>query len=92
MPPFALLDEDVRHGPGKERIDISSWHFSRYELLATNYSKSGQMTPQAMYCTIVTDNSLTQLGCPVELESSCYEWKIAELTILDGIVTIVPVP
>ncbi|HDY4895935.1 TPA: hypothetical protein ACPZQN_004475 [Yersinia enterocolitica] len=92
MPPFALLDEDVRHGPGKERIDISSWHFSRYELLATNYSKSGQMTPQAMHCTIVTDNSLTQLRCPVELESSCYEWKIAELTILDGIVTIVPVP
>lgn len=89
-PPFAFFDKDVRDGPGLERIDISAWHFSRYELIATNYSKSGQMTPQALCCSIVTDKGVTQLRCPADLGRTCYEWKIAELIVSNDVVTIVP--
>lgn len=88
--PFARLVEDIRHGPGMERIDISAWHFSRYKLIATNYSKSGQMTPKSLYCNIVTDNGLTQMCCPAELSATCYEWKIAELRVNNGVVAIIP--
>ncbi|MCS6500731.1 hypothetical protein NYD60_11965 [Burkholderia thailandensis] len=88
-PPFARFDKDARHGPGIERIDISAWHFSRYELIATNYSKSGQMTPQALHCSIVTDSGPTQLRCPAGLATGCYEWKIAELIVSNGVPAIV---
>jgi hypothetical protein len=88
--PFARFDRDALHGPGIERIDISAWHFSRYELIATNFSKSGQMTPQALCCNIVTDKGLTQLRCPTGLATTCYEWKIAELIVNNGMPVIVP--
>jgi hypothetical protein len=89
-PPFACFDRDVQHGPGIERIDIMTWHFSRYELIATNYSESGQMTPQALCCSIVTDKGLTHLRCPVGQATTCYEWKIAELIVNNGTPAVVP--
>lgn len=88
--PFAHFVEDIRQGPGMERIDISAWHFSRYELVATNFSKSGRLVPQALHCKIVTKTGLTQLHCPAGLAAECYEWRIAELCVSSGIVTIVP--
>lgn len=88
-PPFARFDTDALHGPGIERIDISAWHFSRYELIATNYSKSGQMTPLALHCSIVTDKGVTQLRCPAGLGTTCYEWKIAELIVSNGVPAVV---
>jgi hypothetical protein len=73
-----------------ERINICAWHFSRYELIATNYSKSGEMTPEALYCSILTDRGLTQLRCPEGLAKTCYEWRIAELNVNNGMLAIVP--
>lgn len=88
--PYARLNGDERYGPGQERIDISRWSFSKYELIATNYSKSGLMTPNTLYCDIMIDNRLLRLPCPEGLEATCYEWRICELIIRDGIPTIVP--
>ncbi|WP_043614342.1 hypothetical protein [Chromobacterium violaceum] len=90
VPPFACFVEDIRRGPGIERIDISAWHFSRYELVATNFSKSGRMVPQALHCNIVTEMGLTQLHCPAGLAATSHEWRIAELHVSSGMVTIVP--
>lgn len=87
--PYARLNSDERHGPGQERIDFSRWPFSKYELIATNYSKSGLMTPAALYCDIKVDNRLFRLRCPEGLKTTCYEWKICELIIRDGIPAIV---
>jgi hypothetical protein len=86
--PFARFDNDVREGPGAERIDISAWRFSRYELVATNYSKSGRMTPQGLHCSIVTDQGTTVLHYPAALQATCYEWKIAELHVSNGVGTL----
>lgn len=88
-PPFARLDMDTMRGPGVERIDISAWHFGRYALVATNFSKTGAMTPQALRCSIVTDKGATHLYCPAGLLPTCYEWTIAELHVRAGSVTVV---
>ena len=88
--PYARFEEDVREGPGSECIDISRWYFSRYELLATNYSGSGQMTPQALHCSINTAKETTVLHYPATLPATGDEWKIAELHVSDGVATVVP--
>lgn len=88
--PFAKLNGDEQRGPGKERIDISIWSFSRYEIFATNYSKSGQMTPQALHCDIVTEHASERLLCPAGLEETCYKWKISEIIIDNGVPIVVP--
>lgn len=88
-PPFAQFDNDVRKGPGAECIDVGAWNFDRYELVATNYSKMGRMTPEALRCRIVTDQGLTLLRCPEGLTSATHEWKIAELQVSDGVVTVI---
>ncbi len=90
-PPFALLDTDVRQGPGIERIDIGAWHFNRYELVATNYSGVGAMTPEALECRVVTPEGTTVLRCPSGLSLSQREWRIAELFVHHGVIKIVPI-
>jgi hypothetical protein len=89
-PPFARLDADVRQGPGVERIDIGSWHFGRYELIATNYSEQGAMTSEALQCRIVTTTGTTLLRCPLGT-SSRHKWRIAELIVRGGTIEIVPI-
>ncbi|MCU0070199.1 hypothetical protein N8H71_01280 [Pseudomonas koreensis] len=87
--PYARFEEDVRSGPGSERIEISRWYFSRYELIATNYSKAGQMTPQALHCNIETAQG-TAVYYPNAISAVGNEWKIAELHVNDGVATVVP--
>lgn len=87
-PPFARFEEDVRQGPGQERIDIGAWRFARYQLVATNYSKSGRMNAKSLSCTIVTADELLELRCPDGLDS--FEWKIAELCVDNGRVVVTP--
>jgi len=89
-PPFALLDADVRQGPGVERIDVSSWHFNRYELVATNFSGVGVMTPQSLECRVETPEGTTMLRCPTGLPASQCKWRIAEIFVRDGSITIQP--
>jgi hypothetical protein len=84
-PPFALFDKDVREGPGIECIFVGAWHFSRYELVATNFSRSGRMTSEALYCNILSGGGLTELRCLDGLPESCYEWKIAEIQVAHGV-------
>lgn len=88
--PFVRFDEDIRQGPGCERIDVRAWYFDRYELIATNYSGSGQMTPQALRCRIVTARETITLHCPAGLAASCHEWRIAELIVNGGVPDIRP--
>jgi len=90
-PPFARLVEDVQGGPGEERIDIAAWHFNRYQIVATNYSKSGRMAPDTLHCHIVTDQGVTRLDCPEGLPAIRHEWKIAELSYEQGELTIDPI-
>lgn len=90
-PLFACLDADVKEGPGLERIDIAAWHFRRYQVVATNYSESGRMTPESLHCNIVTDKGVTRLDCPDGLPTIRHEWKIAELIYEHGELTIVPI-
>ena len=87
-PPFARLESDVKAGPGEERLDISAWHYSRYTLVATNFSKTGQMTPNNLRCEIRIDQRTTILQCPVPGRG--HVWNIAELTIQGGIVNVTP--
>lgn len=89
VPPFALFDNDVRKGPGEEHIDVRIWYFNRYELIATNYSKSGQMSPEGLRCRIVTPLGETILKYAAGSAPTKHEWKIADLHATDGVVTIV---
>lgn len=89
--PFASFNEDVLEGPGTERIDIKAWIFKRYELVATNYSRAGRMSPDSLYCRIVTATGMTQIFCPESLPETCDKWRIAELLVSGGMVTIVPI-
>lgn len=90
-PPFARLDADVHRGPGVERIDIGAWHFDRYELIATNYSGYGAMTPEALKCRVVTSAGTTLLHCPPDFPLSRHEWRIAELIVRGDAIDIVPI-
>jgi hypothetical protein len=89
-PPFAHFVGDVRSGPGEERIDIGAWHFARYALVATNYSKSGDMGPINLRCDVVTTSGLTSLRCPATLGAGKHEWQIAELRVTNDHVAVVP--
>lgn len=84
-PPFARFDEDIQKGPGIECIFVGAWHFSRYELVATNFSRSGRMTSETLYCNILSGGGLTELRCPDGLPETCYEWKIAEIQVAHGV-------
>lgn len=88
-PPFARFVEDIRSGPGQERIDIGAWHFDRYALVATNYSESGEIGPSNLRCDVVTSTGLTRLSCPAKMGAGCYKWQIAELRVRNGLVTVV---
>lgn len=90
-PPFARLDADVHRGPGVERIDIGTWHFNRYELIATNYSGYGAMTTEALKCRVVTSAGTTLLQCPPDFPLSRHEWRIAELIVRGDMIDIVPI-
>lgn len=90
-PPFARLDADVYRGPGVERIDIGSWYFDRYELVATNYSRHGVMTSEALQCRVVTSAGSTLLRCPPGFSLSRHKWRIAELIVRGGAIDIVPI-
>lgn len=87
--PFAQFDRDVREGPGAEHIDITAWYCDHYEVIATNYSQAGHMTPLALQCRIVTEQGSTLLRCPEGLSATTFEWKIAELRVSGGVVAIV---
>ncbi|CUB06492.1 hypothetical protein [Marinomonas fungiae] len=87
--PFACLDKDEMHGPGQECIEISDWHYSRYELIANNYTKTGLMNKESLYCDIQIGDELTPRRYPVGLGADDYEWKIAEITINKGLPTII---
>ena len=88
-PPFAQLGRDVREGPGAEYINISTWNFAHYELIATNYSQTGQLTPTALRCRVITDQGAKLLPFPAGLSTTTHEWKIAKLLVSNGVVTIV---
>lgn len=88
-PPFAQFDQDIRKGPGVERIVISAWHFDHYELIATNYSRTGWLTPDALRCRIFTDQGETVIQYPKTLASTTHEWKIADLHVCGDVVTVV---
>jgi hypothetical protein len=88
-PPFAQFYRDVREGPGEEHIDVSAWHFDHYELIATNYSQTGRLTPVALQCRIFTEQGLTVVCCPEALAMKTHEWKIADLHVTGGVATIV---
>lgn len=88
-PPFARFVEDIRSGPGQERIEIGAWYFDRYALVATNYSERGEIGPSNLRCDVVTSTGLTQLSCPANLGAGCNKWKIAELRVCNGLVTVV---
>ena len=90
-PPFAHLIADVHQGPGFERIDIGTWHFAHYELIATNYSGYGAMTPEALKCRVVTSAGTTLLQCPRVFPLSQHEWRIAELIVRGDAIDIVPI-
>ena len=81
--PFARLEKDVRRGPGEERIDISAWHFNRYALVATNYSKTGRLGPENLACTITIGSEATVLNCPIL--GSATEWRIAIIDVVSGV-------
>ncbi|MDP1534052.1 MAG: hypothetical protein Q8L92_10790, partial [Rubrivivax sp.] len=68
-----------------------AWHFDRYELIATNYSGSGSMTPAALQCRVVTPTSSTLLRCPSNFSASRTEWRIAELVVRGGEIDIVAI-
>lgn len=91
-PPFARFGEDIRSGPGLERIDIGAWHYDRYALVATNYSRSGQIGPSNLRCYVVTSTGQTRLSCPATMGAGCYKWQIAELRVSNGLVTVVSQP
>ncbi|MEN3160332.1 hypothetical protein ABC502_18320 [Alkalimonas sp. NCh-2] len=86
--PFSCFDCDVRTGPGKERIDISRWLFSRYKVIATNYSRTGMMTSESLRCQIVIGAERMQLHFPSKLSETSIEWHIAELVVCNGIPTV----
>lgn len=86
--PFSCFDCDVRTGPGKERIDISRWLFSRYKVIATNYSRTGMMTSESLRCQIVIGAERMQLHFPSKLSGTSVEWHIAELVVCNGIPTV----
>lgn len=87
--PFAQLDQDVREGPGMECINISAWHFAHYELIATNYSQTGDMTPEALRCLIITNQGMVLIRYPKMLSTTAHKWKIADLYVDGGVVTVV---
>jgi len=88
--PFIRFNEDIRNGPGSERIDVGAWHFDRYELVATNYSETGRMSPESLHCRVVTQTSLSQIDCPAGLPAGCHEWRIAQLHVSGDIMQIQP--
>ena len=88
--PFVQLGDDCREGPGHERIEISAWQFERYHLIARNYSMTGQMRPQNLRCTIAIGRDVRVLDGPATTGPDHYEWRIAELTVRDGIPSIQP--
>ena len=88
--PFALCSRDVRTGPGEERIDVGAWHFRRYRLVATNFSRSGRMGPHSLRCEIATPSGLTRLSCPADLGTTPHEWRIAEIAVEGGVPTVLP--
>lgn len=83
--PFVQFGKDCRVGPGHERIEISAWHFDRYHLIARNYSRSGQMCPDNLRCTIAIGRDVRVLECPAAAGTDPYEWRIAEICVRDGV-------
>jgi hypothetical protein len=90
--PFVKLGDDCREGPGHERIEISAWHFERYHLIARNYSMSGQMRPDNLRCTIAIGRDVRVLEGPATAGPDRNEWRIADLTVRDGIPSVQPMP
>ena len=89
LSPFARLDKDAMCGPDQECIEISDWHYSRYELIATNYSKTGRMNDVSLYCDIYIGDEPMPRRYPVGLDAEGHEWKIAEIAIKNGIPKII---
>lgn len=88
--PFIQFGDDCREGPGNERIEVSAWHFERYHLIARNYSMSGHMRPDNLRCTIAIGRDVRILDGPATAGPDRYEWRIAEITVRDGIPSIQP--
>lgn len=82
--PFARLKNDVRTGPGKERIDISRWSFDVYRVLVTNYSEVGVMTPSSLSCKINVGDEQVLLKFPLAHNGKLREWQAAEILICNG--------
>ena len=87
-PPFARLETDVREGPGEERIEISAWNFDHYALIATNYSKTGELGPGHVDCEVRIGSTSTVLSCPKLGHAT--EWRIATIEVQDGIAHLFP--
>lgn len=83
--PFVQFGSDCRVGPGHERIEIAAWTFDRYHLIARNYSRSGQMCPENLRCTIAIGRDVRILECPAAAGTDPYEWRIAEISVRDGV-------
>ena len=87
--PFARLADDAMLGPGQERIDVSAWHFDRYEVVVTNYTGTGWMTPNALSCTISIGSGepIRFLG-PHGPGSPRSEWRVAVLERTNGVLVV----
>lgn len=76
-PPFARLVEDVRTGPGRELIEISSLRDYRYRIVVRNYSKVGELSAGNVSCTLEFYGFWTSLMRPASTQKN--EWVVATI-------------
>lgn len=79
-PPFARLQDDVRKGPGAERIDIREWHYPRYKIQAKNYTEIGEMNEQSLTCDLDIEGHTVSVPCPPLSTSDTWEVGVIEVT------------
>jgi len=78
LPPFAKLQQDVRSGPGEEIIDITGWPYACYDIIVTDYSKSGRMRTGSVYCEIMIGPARWRFEFPTN-DTDALEWQVASI-------------
>ncbi|WP_317204162.1 hypothetical protein [Janthinobacterium sp.] len=82
--PYAELDVDVQEGPGAEQIDIQRWHFDRYEIFVTNYSRSPELRSGCLRCTVVLGKTFKIIEFPATADPRG-PWNVGVIEVVDGV-------